>query len=269
MTDDDLFAEEPARTEDAPAPRPWQILIVDDDDGVHAATKFALRGEKFRGRGFAFHDAYSAEEGLRKVREIEDLALIFLDVVMETDDAGLIFAHTLRDVFGETAVRIVLRTGQPGTAPERRVIVDYDINDYKEKTELTTDKLFVSTVSALRAYDDIRMIERLRDAAYQDLARDARAEEAIFDRLPLGLLLTDAMAMITRVNGAACALLGRPQEEVLGQPLGEFLPPEAFGAGPDPGTPFKIVGSDVTAVIDRIETVTGEVAALLVRLSPV
>jgi response regulator RpfG family c-di-GMP phosphodiesterase len=63
----------------------------------------------------------------------------------------------------------VLRTGQPGQAPEEKVIVDYDINDYKEKTELNRTKLFTTVFTALRAYRDIIKIEDAR--IYQELYR--------------------------------------------------------------------------------------------------
>jgi response regulator RpfG family c-di-GMP phosphodiesterase len=87
---------------------------------------------------------------------------VLLDVVMETDDAGLILARRIREELHNQIVRVVLRTGQPGQAPEQRVIIEYDINDYKAKTELTTQKLFTTVISALRAYESLNMLERSR-----------------------------------------------------------------------------------------------------------
>ena len=88
---------------------------------------------------------------------------MLLDVIMETDDAGLDLVHYIRNTLKNETVRIILRTGQPGQAPERRVIVDYDINDYKAKTELTADKLFTSLTAALRSYQQLqRMVETRR-----------------------------------------------------------------------------------------------------------
>jgi signal transduction histidine kinase len=97
------------------------------------------------------------------MRTVPDIAVILLDVVMETDDAGLKLVDFIRTQLKNEAVRIILRTGQPGQAPERQVIVDYDINDYKAKTELTADKLFTSLTAALRSYQQIqRMVETRR-----------------------------------------------------------------------------------------------------------
>jgi response regulator RpfG family c-di-GMP phosphodiesterase len=81
---------------------------------------------------------------------------------METDDAGLLLARRIREELHNSIVRVVLRTGQPGQAPEQRVIIEYDINDYKAKTELTTQKLFTTVISALRAYESLNMLERSR-----------------------------------------------------------------------------------------------------------
>lgn len=140
---------------------PWKILIADDDHDVHAATRMALRGTRFRGRELAFIDTYSGAETLAALQENPDTAVIFLDVIMETDDAGLGTAQRIRE-YGFNLVRIIIRTGFPGQAPERKVIVDYDIHDYKEKTGLSVQKLFVTVISALRAYDDLVALENHR-----------------------------------------------------------------------------------------------------------
>lgn len=140
---------------------PWKILIADDDADVHEATRLALRGTRYGGRPLAFIDAYSAAETLEKLNENADTAIIFLDVVMEADDAGLSAAVKIREA-GFSMVRIIVRTGFPGYAPEREVIVNYDIHDYKEKSELTVQKLFTTTVSALRAYADLVALENNR-----------------------------------------------------------------------------------------------------------
>jgi response regulator RpfG family c-di-GMP phosphodiesterase len=142
--------------------RQWRVLIVDDDVDVHAVTRLALRNVSFKGRDLELFSAYSAAEGYRILSDTADIALVLLDVVMETDDAGLILARRIREELNNQMVRVVLRTGQPGQAPEQRVIIEYDINDYKAKTELTTQKLFTTVISALRAYESLMMLERSR-----------------------------------------------------------------------------------------------------------
>ncbi|MEM5527615.1 DUF3369 domain-containing protein [Gammaproteobacteria bacterium AS21] len=133
----------------------WPILIVDDEPAVHAITRFSLEDEIFEGKAFSFISAYSALEAKEILKGRTDIALVLLDVVMETDSAGLDVAHWIRKELNNNLIRIILRTGQPGQAPEKTVIVDYDIFDYKNKTELTAQKLFSSVISGLRSYKDV------------------------------------------------------------------------------------------------------------------
>lgn len=158
---DDLFLDEPDEAGDDTeiAGPPWKIMIVDDEPGVHEVTRLALQGVTFDKRPLEFRSAYSGAEAREVIAQHPDTALILLDVVMESEHAGLDFARYVREDTGNSVVRIVLRTGQPGQAPERKVIVDYDINDYKEKTELTAAKLFTLIHASLRAYRDIITIE--------------------------------------------------------------------------------------------------------------
>jgi signal transduction histidine kinase/DNA-binding NarL/FixJ family response regulator len=143
-------------------PRPWKVAIIDDDPAVHEGTRFALYDYSLNGSGLALLSAYSAEEGRRLLRDNPDVAVVLLDVVMETDSAGLDLVGFIRKELKNETVRIILRTGQPGQAPERRVIVDFDINDYKAKTELTADKLFTTLTAALRGYLQLQRMEETR-----------------------------------------------------------------------------------------------------------
>jgi response regulator RpfG family c-di-GMP phosphodiesterase len=138
--------------------KPWRIMIVDDEPGIHDITKLVLKGVKFSDRPLEFVDCYSGAEACKAMERESDIAIMLLDVVMETDDAGLNVARYVRETIKNYDVRIVLRTGQPGQAPERDVITSFDINDYKEKTELTSSKLFSLIYSSLRAYRDITTI---------------------------------------------------------------------------------------------------------------
>jgi signal transduction histidine kinase len=61
----------------------------------------------------------------------------------------------IRSELGNRRIRIILRTGQAGFAPEYRVVQNYDINDYLAKSESTQERLFVSLTTALRGYRDV------------------------------------------------------------------------------------------------------------------
>lgn len=157
--------------------RKWKVLIVDDDPEVHAISALVLRDFEFDGGALELLSAYSGDEGKRAIEENPDIAVVLLDVVMETDRAGLDLVRYIRDDLHNRFVRIILRTGQPGEAPERWVVINYDINDYKEKTELTSDKLMTSVLSALRAYRDITLIESSRRGLEQIIASSRKLFE--------------------------------------------------------------------------------------------
>ncbi|MFZ7127212.1 MAG: DUF3369 domain-containing protein [Desulfobacterales bacterium] len=142
--------------------RRWKILIADDESDVHGMTRLVLSDFVFDGRRLEFLSAYSGEETLSMLRQHPDTALILLDVVMETDDSGLRIVRHIREEMKNQFVRIVLRTGQPGKAPETQVISRYDINDYKEKTELTAQKLYTTIASSLRTFRDLKIIDQNR-----------------------------------------------------------------------------------------------------------
>lgn len=141
----------------------WKIIIVDDEQDVHAITELVLDDFNFDGKGIEFLNAFSAEEAKKLLSENRDIALMFLDVVMETEDAGLLLVKYVRETLKNNFIRIVLRTGQPGAAPENSVIQDYDINDYREKSEFTEQKLFTFVISSLRAYKNITQLDHARN----------------------------------------------------------------------------------------------------------
>lgn len=139
----------------------WKVMIVDDEADVHTITKLILKDVVFDDKSLEFVSAYSGLEALQLITEHKNTALIFLDVVMEEHDTGLQVVKEIRENIGNKSVRIIIRTGQPGYAPDKDVVIKYDINDYKTKDELTHSKLFVTTIAALRAYRDIKNIDNL------------------------------------------------------------------------------------------------------------
>lgn len=158
-----IFLDEPEVSASAPlAPPPWQVLLVDDEPDVHAATKLALKGLRVQGRLLSFSHAYSAEQACALLAQPHDFAVAFIDVVMETQDAGLHLVRHIRETLGNQALRIILRTGQPGYAPELETIQRYDINDYRTKAELTQACLFTSVTMAVRSFAQIRELESSR-----------------------------------------------------------------------------------------------------------
>ncbi|MCV6637903.1 adenylate/guanylate cyclase domain-containing protein [Candidatus Albibeggiatoa sp. nov. NOAA] len=162
--DDDIFFAEETGEESSPhiSGQTWKMLVIDDEEEVHSITQFSLDDYLYQAQPLQIINAYSASEAKDILQQHDDIALILLDVVMETDHAGLELVHYIREELQNHLVRIVLRTGQPGQAPEKEVIIKYDINDYKHKTELTDDKLFTLVTASLRNYIDLTTIESYR-----------------------------------------------------------------------------------------------------------
>ncbi len=158
--DDDLLAilEEEEQLKAERPSRSWRVLIVDDDDDVHEATGFALANTPILGRPLEFLHAYSGAEAEQILARENDIAVILLDVVMECEDSGLKLVRTIRQEMGVLEARIILRTGQPGYAPEIDAIRDYDINDYKTKSELSRNRLYTTLTTAIRSYEQIHAI---------------------------------------------------------------------------------------------------------------
>jgi len=164
---DFIFKEESEESKSLTVAKPhkkWRILVVDDDDSVHQVTKLVLADAEIENRQLDIVSVYSMEEAKEKLSHDDDFCMAFVDVVMETDHAGLELVQWIREELKNQAIRLVLRTGQAGSAPEARVIKDYDINDYKEKTDFTSNKMITTVYASIRAYRDIMTIQRSLDA---------------------------------------------------------------------------------------------------------
>jgi signal transduction histidine kinase len=181
-----------------PTMKMWKIMIVDDEQEIHEVTQLALQGFTFQGKPLTFISAHSGHEAKTLLTHHSDTALMLLDVVMETNDAGLKIVKYVRETLKNHLMRIVLRTGQPGEAPEESVIVDYDINDYKLKTELTQRRLFVTMVAGLRAYYDLITIEI-----------NKRFSKRILETVPVGVVVHNIDGSMHYANKRAIELLGK------------------------------------------------------------
>ncbi|WP_052055570.1 response regulator [Myxosarcina sp. GI1] len=233
----------------------WKVLIVDDDLSVHQATRLALRNLQFENKNLTFLSAYTAEAAKIIIANNSDIAFILLDVVMEANNSGLELVKYIRTELNNKLVRIILRTGQPGEAPEESIITDYDINDYKLKVELTRNKLMVTAVASLRAYRDLVVIEQsnreimvlyaaletvksnlenLVDIRTQELQQEIEERKQVqktlnltqfsLDRARDAVYFLDSNANFFYVNEAATKFLGYSKEELLQMSLYDVDP---------------------------------------------
>ena len=206
MSDEWITFAEESRDDTRLTGEVWCVLVVDDDPEMHQATRFALRNVMVNGRALQLVHAYSAEEARRALPTLVSPAAVLLDVVMETEDAGLQLVDFIRRDCALASTRIVLRTGQPGYAPELGVFSRYDIDDYFTKAELTRTRLITAITSAVKSHERIRTIE----ASRQGLERIVHAATDLLQ--PQGLagfadaVLAEAERLLgTPVDGLVCA----------------------------------------------------------------
>ncbi len=258
-----VFKDEETEIEkDIVSSEPWRVLIVDDEEVVHNTTKLVLHDFVFEDRSIEFLSAYSSREAKVVLEDNPDIAVVFLDVVMEEEDAGLRLVRYIREDLENKLIRIILRTGQPGQAPEDRVIIDYDINDYKTKTELTVQKLFTSLVSAIRTYKDMIIIEKNR----QGLHKIVEASNSLFEisslkRFTAGLIMQmismygfdqeaiyfrkSSSLAATRKNGHLIVLAGCGEfEELVDRTIEEVADDEIIACIEEAGTVGKPIFRD-------------------------
>jgi len=207
-----MFAKSGTDRTDTTAPKAqedsWKILIVDDEQDIHSVTELVLGNFEFDGQKLHFLNAYSAKEAEVILQEHSDIALVLLDVVMESDNAGLEVVEYIRNDLKNHLVRIVLRTGQPGMAPEEKVIASYDINDYKDKTELTSVKLKSTVHNAIKSYRDMVALAENADTLLKYKNMFNSATDFIF--------VVDRSNRILEANKAFLDALGKSHDEIIG-----------------------------------------------------
>ena len=216
--DDLVFLDEAPPAPPAPqdARATWRILVVDDDADVHSTTTFALANLEVQGRPLEFLHAYSAREARELLARVPGIAVVLLDVVMEQPDAGLHLVRHIRETLGLQEVRIILRTGQPGYAPEMDAIHDLDINDYRTKSELTRTKLYTAVAAAVRCYQQLHTLTLGRVA----LERIARAGAELMNlHVPRDIaraVLSHAAAVLLQEPGGVLCVSDSGGLQVLG-----------------------------------------------------
>ncbi|HOE40182.1 MAG TPA: EAL domain-containing protein [Rhodoferax sp.] len=225
----DLFAPEPesVAAPEGCAASAWKVLLVDDEKDIHAVLNLALRDMRVEGKPLELLDAHSATEAKQVLADHPDISLILLDVVMESELAGLnLVRHIRRDICNRM-VQIVLVTGQPGYAPQREVVTDYEIDGYRLKSELTADKIFVSVYVALRTYKALRESELQRqqvESMAQVLSEKEQRLRSVVNTAPDAIIQANAQGTVIGWNEGASHLFGYSSDEMLGQSINRLMP---------------------------------------------
>jgi len=188
----------------------WKVLLVDDDQEVHQVTQLALGGFHFQERPLELISALSGSEAQSIMEQNDDIALALIDVVMESEHAGLELVRYVREQLNNKMTRLVLRTGQAGQAPEDRVIQEYEIDDYKEKTELTTQKLRTLLYSMLRAYRDLCLIEEQKQGLSRVIEASAKVQNSTTLKAYAASVLSQ-MTSLLKLNASAFYCIVKPR----------------------------------------------------------
>jgi len=254
-----VFADDAPNTAPEPAStRVWKLLIVDDEPEIHDITRLAIGDLRIDGHPLALLSVYSATAARVVLQSHLDIAVILLDVVMESENAGLELVRWIRGTLGSSRVRIVLRTGQPGHAPEQRVMFDYDINDYRDKTEITAQRLTTTVLGAVRSYRDLCIIESHKFG----LEQIVRSTAALFERQSIDQFITGVLHQLSA--------LVSPQESAMffqGLGLGLGLVTTAPTVVAGTGRFHGYVGQPVSHVVD--DEVWQDITAMLRTRAPV
>lgn len=254
-----VFADDAPNSAPEPAStRVWKLLIVDDEPEIHDITRLAIGDLRIDGHPLALLSVYSATAARVVLQSHLDIAMILLDVVMESENAGLELVRWIRGTLGNSRVRIVLRTGQPGHAPEQRVMFDYDINDYRDKTEITAQRLTTTVLGAVRSYRDLCIIESHKFG----LEQIVRSTAALFERQSIDHFITGVLHQLSA--------LVSPQESAMffqGHGLGLGLVTTAPTVVAGTGRFHGYVGKPVSHVVDN--DVWQDITAMLRTRAPV
>jgi CheY-like chemotaxis protein len=245
----------------------WPILIVDDEPDVLSLSKLVMQDFTVYGLPVELHTADSKAAAI-KLMETNLVPLIptippprvavaFIDVVMETDTAGLELCEYIRDTLGNKVVQLFIRTGQPGIAPERQVIDRYDINGYFTKAEATEDKLYTLVKSGARQFLSYMaatvtqlMVSRMSMAAgSRDSLRNFMQMVPMMQR-DGHYLFIDGQGVAGTLDESAARSLVKRLDQQAGQPLG--VDGDKFVVDENQNMLLKIAGNNAKAEMAHV-----------------
>lgn len=158
-----LFVFDEELEEDSSTIKKIKVLTVEDDINYqHALTNSLKEMRPEDNCEIEVLTANSVSQAALVLSLHPDIALTFIDVVMEDDDSGLRLVSTIREVIGNADMRIVLLTGQPGFAPEQQIMKTLDIDEYWNKSDVSAEKLQSIVTSNLRTWKYISQISSAR-----------------------------------------------------------------------------------------------------------
>lgn len=155
-----LFSEMSNKTE---LEGSWNVLVVDDEEQVHEITRLAFNDFVYSRKNLNFISAFSGAQAISLLKENQNIHVVLLDIIMESDSAGLEVVEFIRNTLSNRLIRIIIRSGEHGQKNQRFIVDNYDINDYREKSELTMEQFYTSLRTALVQYEQFEELDRKKN----------------------------------------------------------------------------------------------------------
>lgn len=177
----------------------WKVLVIDDEKAIHDTTAMALKGLSFNGKSLSMLHAYSRDTAKKIIQKNLNIALILLDIALETQEAGFDLIHWIRKEQKNTCVQIVIHTGNSDIFIEQDIVETYDINDYLAKTDATFQRLQTLVKKSIRSF-------KTQSALENELAHTKKIEQQLKEKEQLISQLGHAQrleAMGTLAGGIA------------------------------------------------------------------
>jgi len=221
---DDLFAPESSEEKSVSA-TPWKVLLVDDEPDIHAILRLALQDVEIEGHPLDLIEANSGANARHILEQQTDIALILLDVVMESNSSGLELVNYIRNELNNSKIQILLVTGQPGYAPQHEVITEFEINGYYLKTELTSEKIFSAVYSSLRNY---KMTLEFEQQHIELQASEKRYFDLYENSPDMYVSVNAKTAKVRECNQTLSKKLGYRKSEIIGQSIFDLYHPDCM-----------------------------------------
>lgn len=214
----------------------FNVLIVDDEPDIHAAIKMSIKHETVLGCPLNILSAHSKAEAMSLMKSFDgEISLIFLDVIMETENAGFELLAEIRQSNDFPQPQVAMVTGQAGLTSELDATRTYEINAYLPKSDLTPYRLINILNTLIRSYVTIQQLE---ETTVQLREAQARQEESsaytksILNSISDALVVVNHKGLIVTTNSAVTTIFGYTKNELIGQKV-EILMPEPYASRHD------------------------------------
>ncbi|QOP44448.1 EAL domain-containing protein [Sulfurimonas sediminis] len=143
----------------------WEILLVGNDAFVHDILKEKLGDAVIFHKKLKVLHAHNAEEARKIIQDNKDIAVAFIDINIEKLSGGLQLINYIRAQIS-TTMRIVIIDSVDSAVPTDEILEHYDINDYRSRACIESQKFFLTVRAAIKQYQQFKDIQDKKDEIY-------------------------------------------------------------------------------------------------------